>query len=310
MNEKGYYRVMLGPKSLHANDCRAGGFVGADYGLNEDLSGRLPETWQEFNKVFVPVFLKSHADKSKIAAGLACGTIYNICKGMQNGDIVLCPNGSGHYLVGEVDGDYQYRPREILPHRRPVRWYDVLLARSAMSQALQNSAGGPGTLARITQHAPEIEILLGGRQLPRITTTDDTIEDPAVFALEKHLEDFLVQNWQQTELGKKYDVFEDDGELVGRQYPSDTGPIDILAISKDKTELLVVELKKGRASDYVVGQVQRYMGFVIEELAESNQSVRGAIIALEDDKRIRRALSAASNIDFYTYSISFKLNKV
>ena len=31
---------------------------------------------------------------------------------------------------------------------------------------------------------------------------------------------------------------------------------------KDKKTLLVVELKKGRVSDNVVGQIQRYMGYV------------------------------------------------
>ena len=35
-----------------------------------------------------------------------------------------------------------------------------------------------------------------------------------MFALEKHLEDFLVRNWAQTELGRDYDVFEDDGERI------------------------------------------------------------------------------------------------
>ena len=97
--------------------------------------------------------------------------------------------------------------------------------------------------------------------------------------------------------------------MVGQQYPSDTGLIDILAISKDKKEILVVELKKGRATDTVVGQIQRYMGYVKEELAESYQTVRGVIIALEDDIRIRRVLSVAPNIDFYTYKISFNLEK-
>jgi restriction system protein len=112
-----------------------------------------------------------------------------------------------------------------------------------------------------------------------------------------------------TELGKRYDIYQEDGELVGQQYPSDTGPIDILAISKDKKELLVVELKKGRASDSVVGQIQRYMGYVLEELAEDNQSVKGVIIALEDDLKIKRALSVANNIEFFRYQVSFKLFK-
>jgi len=51
------------------------------------------------------------------------------------------------------------------------------------------------------------------------------------------------------------------------------------------------------------------MGYVKDELAEPNQTVRGAIIAFEDDIKIKRALSVAQNIDFYTYKISFKLEK-
>jgi restriction system protein len=80
-------------------------------------------------------------------------------------------------------------------------------------------------------------------------------------------------------------------------------------VSKDGKELLVVELKKGRASDVVVGQVQRYMGYVKEELAEKGQAVRGVIIALQDDLKLRRALSVAPNIDFYTYKVQFRLEK-
>ena len=99
-------------------------------------------------------------------------------------------------------------------------------------------------------------------------------------------------------------------ERVGQQFPTDTGPIDILAVSKDRKTLLVVELKKGRASDVVIGQLLRYMGFVQEELAESEQTVRGVVIALEDDQRIRRALAMVPSIEFYRYEVSFKLVKV
>jgi restriction system protein len=178
-----------------------------------------------------------------------------------------------------------------------------------MSESLRNSAGSIGTVSNISKYANEIESFISGSRPASIISTDDTIEDPSIFALEKHLEDFLVQNWHHTELGKNYDIYEEDGEKVGQQYPSDTGPIDILAISKDKKELLIVELKKGRASDIVVGQIQRYMGYVQDELAEAGQKVKGTIIAFEDDVRIHRALSVAQNIDFYTYKISFKLEK-
>ena len=63
-------------------------------------------------------------------------------------------------------------------------------------------------------------------------------------------------------------------ELIGQQFQTDTGPLDLLAISKDQKELLVIELKKGRASDAVVGQIQRYMGFIKDEIAEDHQTVR------------------------------------
>jgi restriction system protein len=241
--------------------------------------------------------------------GPASGVHRPVAKGIKKGEIVLCPNGSGSYLVGEVIEDYTYHPGDILPHRRKVQWYPKTIDRSDMSQALQNSTGSIGTVSTITKYAAEIEQLLAGNTPATLVATDETVEDPSVFALEKHLEDFLAHNWPHTVLGQDYDIYEDEGELVGRQYPSDTGHIDILAISKDKKELLVVELKKGRASDIVVGQIQRYMGYVLEELAEDDQTVRGVIIALKDDLRLRRALKVASNIEFYRYQVSFKLFK-
>jgi restriction system protein len=306
---KSYYRVMLGQKSIHAEECHKGGFIGADFEIGIDLTGKLPDNWRDFNKKFIPIYISNHPEKSKIAAGLSCGFLYTVSKGIQIGDIVLCPNGAGSYYVGEVMENYSYSPNQILPHRRKVRWYPKTIERSNMSEALRNSTGSIGTISNITKFSDEIEKLIEGNVPPTIVSTDETIEDPSVFALEQHLEDFLVKNWKQTELGKKYEIFEEDGEPVGQQYPTDTGNIDILAVSKDKKELLVVELKKGRASDTVVGQIQRYMGYVLEELAEENQKVKGLIIAFDDDSRIRRALVVASNIEFYRYHVTFKLYK-
>jgi restriction system protein len=306
---KSYYRIMLGPKSKYAEECHKGGFIGADFGMDIDLTNQLPENWREFNLKFIPVWQQKNPGKSKVSAGLSCGALWTVSKGVNKGDILLCPNGSGGYFVGEVLNNYSYKAGNILPHRRSVNWYDSIIDRSTMSDALRNSTGSIGTVSDITKYADEIEVLIAGNRPPVIITTDSTVEDPSVFALEKHLEDFLVQNWKQTELGKHYDIYEEDGELVGQQYASDTGPIDILAISKDRKELLVVELKRGRVSDTVVGQVQRYMGYVQEELAEENQVVKGAIIGLEEDIRIRRALSVAKNIEFYRYQVSFKLFK-
>ena len=62
-------------------------------------------------------------------------------------------------------------------------------------------------------------------------------------------------------------------------------------------------------SDTVVGQIQRYMGYVKDELAEPNQTVKGIIIGLEEGQKIKRALQVAVGVDFYRYQVSFKLIK-
>lgn len=306
---KNYYRVMLGKKSAFASDCFKRGFIGLDDGYPFDLTGQLPEEWRAFNKVFVPQFMKLYPEKSKIAAGLASGAVWVVCKGILKGDIVLCPDGSGTYRIGEVTGDYTFMPGESLMHQRQVHWLPVSIDRADMPDDLKNSAGSIGTVCDLSRYRDVIEKLMGSVPAPTLFSTDETVEDPTAFALEKHLEEFLVKNWVQTDLGKNYDIFEEEGQLVGQQYATDTGPMDILAVRKDKKELLVVELKKGRASDAVVGQVLRYMGYVKEELAETDQTVKGVIIALEDDQKIRRALAVTPSIDFYRYQISFKLLK-
>jgi len=305
---KSYYRIMLGQKSVHAEECFNSNFIGTDFGITQDLTNKLPDEWRAFNKEFIPIFLAAEPGKSKISAGLACGALWTVSKGIQMGDIVLCPDGMGKYHVGEVSGSYYYEPGMILPHRRPVTWLDVTIDRASMSEALRNSTGSIGTSSNITKHAEEIEKFLGGASAPKIISTDASIEDPSSFALEAHLEEFLVANWSQTELGKDFDIYEEDG-VKAQQYQTDTGPLDILAMSKDKKRLLVVELKKGRASDAVVGQILRYMSFVQDELAEEGQTVLGVIIAHEDDQRIRRALTMTPSIVFYRYNVSFNLLK-
>ena len=125
------------------------------------------------------------------------------------------------------------------------------------------------------------------------------------FALEKHLEDFIVKNWSNTTLSENYNIFEIDGKK--QQIPTKSGPLDILAINKDKSEFLVIELKKGRASDEVVGQIKRYMGYVKQEITKNNEEVRGMIIALEDDNNLKYALSVSPDISFMRYEIKFEL---
>jgi hypothetical protein len=126
------------------------------------------------------------------------------------------------------------------------------------------------------------------------------------FALEKHLESFIIQNWSSTKLSENYDIYSENKKLAV-QYATRSGPLDILAIKKDKREFLVIELKKGRASDDVLGQIQRYMGHVKNNLSKNSEEVKGLIIALEDDKNLQDALSVTSNVKFMKYRVTFDL---
>jgi len=305
---KQYYRIMAGSGSVHAAQCFKDGFIGVDYGFTQDLTEHLPENWRDFNREFIPIFLANHPGKTRVAAGLACGMTWTVTKGLNVGDRVLCPTGDGRFRIGDITGPYEFRSEEVLPHRRPVNWHARIIQKEEMSNALRTSCSA-GTGSYLSGYAEEIEKLLGEISAPTLIATDDTVQDPYAFAMEKHLEDFIVQNWAHTAFAKDYKIFENEDGKFGQQYDIGDGKIDILAVSKDQKTLLVIELKRGRASDVVVGQTLRYMGYVQEELAEEGQSVSGAIIALEDDSKLRQALRIVPQIEFFRYQISFKLVK-
>jgi restriction system protein len=307
---RSFYQLRLGEGAKYFAECLESKFVGVGWFEDIDLNPILkasPER-RAFNQEMVPIYLKQYPDREKVAAGIACAATFTVCKSIREGDIVVCPKGNGTYAVGEVVGDYIYAKGENLPHRRKVNWLSRPLDRADFSSALSNSVGSINTLSNISHHSVELEGLIGEEQSVKVTTLDEDIESTSQFLFEEHLEEFLIKNWSNTELSLKYDLYEQAGES-GQQYPTDTGDIDILAISKDKKELLVIELKRGRASDKVVGQIQRYMGYVKEELLEEGQSVKGMIIGFQGDLKLKRALSIASDIEFYRYLVDFKLTK-
>lgn len=118
---------------------------------------------------------------------------------------------------------------------------------------------------------------------------------------EKILEDFLERNLDKLEPGLS---------LIGRQYPTITGPIDLFCRDKDGN-LLVIELKKGRASDRVIGQLMRYIGFVKQNLLDHpKQVVRGVIVSRSVDKKLEMSVAGigSDNISVRTFNASVTIN--
>ena len=301
---------MLGGGSKFATECLENSFVGIDFNFNESLKPYLVGSWTDHKDALKKAFVKYNPDKTPVGLGLCTGALSSFGQWIEIGDVILSPISTKELRAGVIVGDYEFVPGGILPHRRKIEWLPTSIPRSDLSETMQNSIKSTNTLIDISKFESEIVSIIENRPADVIFSKDKDVEDPSTFALEKHLEDFLVHNWEKTELSKDYELVVDEGEVVAQQYQSDTGPIDILAISRDKKEFLVIELKKGRASDVVVGQVLRYMGFVQSELATNGEKVRGLVIALEDDLRLRNALKVIDRVDFYRYEIDFKLKPV
>jgi RecB family endonuclease NucS len=101
--------------------------------------------------------------------------------------------------------------------------------------------------------------------------------------LERDLENYLVKNMDKIEPGLKFKQ---------KQYGIRTGVIDLLGIAKNG-DLVVVELKKVRASDKVFGQLCRYLGYMAEHEKPAGKTVRGYIVGSEIDIRLQYAAKVA-----------------
>jgi Holliday junction resolvase-like predicted endonuclease len=119
------------------------------------------------------------------------------------------------------------------------------------------------------------------KKLPKSVRGDKTPEEfEAEQFLEEQLEEYLQDHLDKVEAGLT---------LIARQHSTKVGPIDLFARAKNG-DLVVLELKKGRAADKVFGQICRYMGCVkAEQPKKAPKKVRGYIVGREIDEKLHYA---------------------
>ena len=128
-------------------------------------------------------------------------------------------------------------------------------------------------------------------------------------SLESMLEDFIANNLPSLEPNLK--MFKDSEGILGRQYNTEVGLIDLLCVDA-RNNLVVVELKRGRESDKVVGQISRYMGWVKAKLADGFSGIRGIVIVHKPtdkypkDDKLEYAILANPNLQLKYYEITLK----
>ena len=139
------------------------------------------------------------------------------------------------------------------------------------------------------------------------TSVASSANSPPDFALaiEQYLEDILVSQWESL-------AWSGCLEYLGRQIVCGTlGRIDILARDRTTGDFVVIELKRDQTDDEVIGQLSRYMGWVVEHRAtQAGVGVRGIVVVHEMTPRLRAAALAHSNIEIYKYEVTVALSPV
>lgn len=126
--------------------------------------------------------------------------------------------------------------------------------------------------------------------------------------IETKLEDWLVEHWSEVHFFSKLKLYEEKGEVVGQQFDThEVGRIDLLCEEEESADLVVIELKRGRPSDEVVGQLARYIGWTQRNLANGRR-VRGIVLAPEFDPKLRYAAAAIPDTTLLRYQTRFEVS--
>jgi restriction system protein len=223
------------------------------------------------------------------------------------GDFVIARKGRKTLAaIGKVAGPASYKPNKnpAAPHSHflEIQWLP-----SPRDKTFPMIVFPMHTLSETSEE--QYRHLLEGSITQSVAReADEEIDDPNAFVLERYLEDFIVTNFQTIFKGKLV-IFQDVDGADGQQYATDIGPIDILAVEPGSNALVVIELKKGRPSDKVVGQILRYMGWVKQNLSKPDQPVKGLVICSSPDPKLAYALTMTKGIDVKYYTVSFKLSE-
>ncbi len=119
------------------------------------------------------------------------------------------------------------------------------------------------------------------------------------FGLERDLQKAIRDDIDQLESGLRII----DG---GTEQITEAGRVDIMAIDMNEN-VVVIELKAGRANPEVIAQVLSYMASISEK---EKKPVRGILVAGDFHKRVILAAQAIPNLQLKKYSFQFAFNEM
>lgn len=271
--------------------------------------GQLGDVSKMSRDALVEAVASAYPDRPNATKSLFVNMLWAFYHEISPGDIVIARKGrktltavgkatkAGFFAPGR--NPYLASPGSSHPNFLEVAWLD-----QPRDKTFPNIVFPMHSVYEITEG--QYQSLVEGSITESVDASDDSVEDQSAFVLEKYLEEFIVSNFDAIFKGK-LKIYEDTEGLDGQQYATDIGPIDILAVEKASNSFMVIELKKGRPSDQVVGQILRYMGWVKKNLCNNGQAVKGLVICRDPDPKLSYALTMTNNIDVRYYNVSFAL---
>lgn len=251
----------------------------------------------------------AYPDTPNATKSLFVNMLWSFYHEINPGDIVIARKGRKTLTaVGKVTKGAFYAPGKnphlaapgsSHPNFLEVGWLD-----QPRDKGFPNIVFPMHSVYEITEN--QYQSLVEGTITDSVADLSEAVEDQNAFVLEKYLEEFIVSNFEVIFKGK-LKIYEDAEGLDGQQYATDIGSIDILAMEPASASFVVIELKKGRPSDQVVGQILRYMGWVKKNLCNDSQAVKGLVICRDPDPKLSYALTMTNNINVRYYSVSFAL---
>ena len=215
-------------------------------------------------------------------------------KSVKKGDIVLLREyGSGFWGSCEIAEDWvEDNEWESKEYSVPTGWFSIKKVKDwkviLPYEVIRTELSNQNSRMRIAKsNIPEMSKVEFAKKL--FSDLGYGSVDGNFFMLESGIEEAVKANISQLGLTLAEDDIQQQCDLgIG------VGRTDLICRDKDNN-FVVVELKATQTSDYVVGQILRYMGYLQENWAEKEQvKVKGIIMTPTYDEHLRLAAKAAN----------------
>lgn len=177
-----------------------GGFVSIGWERIGDLSHIGP------NRDALKAAQKSaYPDCKPGAIPVQAGTLYRFAFEIAVGDVVVAPYRPDSTInIGVVTGDYMYVPNAAIhPHRRPVKWMKLGVARTVFTRSALNEIGSAITLFSIRKHAAEFlavldapsgsdEAVTAAVEQAQTEVPEEAIDEPRASRVDRFTRDFIL----------------------------------------------------------------------------------------------------------------------